>query len=157
MTIAFYGGFLSNFSPDPIEIAGRRYPTVEHWFQSQKSHGLDPAYEERVRTERDTWRAKRLGNTGPLRPDWERVKESVMLEGLWAKFRQHPDLADQLCRTGTEEIVEHTPVEPPRRDPYWGDGGDGTGKNRLGCLLNQVRCQLQAERAWQAIRDSVPG
>lgn len=29
-------------------------------------------------------------------------------------------------------------------DAYWGDGGDGRGKNRLGHLLMRVRDELRA-------------
>lgn len=60
----------------------------------------------------------------PLRPDWEMVKEQVMLEALRAKFTQHDDLKAILLGTGNALLVEHTP-----RDSYWGDGGDGTGLN----------------------------
>ena len=35
-------------------------------------------------------------------------------------------------------LVEHTV-----NDHYWGDGGDGSGKNRLGQLLMQVRDELR--------------
>ena len=143
MTIEFYGGLLSNFSPHPIEVDGKQYPTVENWFQSQKAHGIDPDHEELVRTEQDAWQAKRLGRTGPLRPDWEAVNEAVMYRGLRAKFTQHPELAAELVATGWEEIVEHTPVEPPFADFYWGDGGTGAGRNRLGCLLMRLRGELQ--------------
>lgn len=61
-----------------------------------------------------------------------------MLEGLRAKFEQHPDLAARLLHSGDRLLVEHT-----RNDSYWGDGGDGDGKNRLGHLLMQVRDELQ--------------
>ncbi len=37
------------------------------------------------------------------------------------------------------ELVEHT-----ANDAYWGDGGDGNGKNRLGSLLMKVREELRA-------------
>ena len=33
---------------------------------------------------------------------------------------------DTLLATGNARIVEHT-----ERDSYWGDGGDGSGKNML--------------------------
>ena len=36
--------------------------------------------------------------------------------------------------TGEAVIVEHT-----GKDAYWGDGGNGGGRNRLGQLLKQVR------------------
>ena len=68
------------------------------------------------------------------RVDWSTVKEAVMLEGLRAKFEQHPDLAARLQHSGDRLLVEHT-----QNDSYWGDGGDGAGKNRLGHLLMQVR------------------
>jgi predicted NAD-dependent protein-ADP-ribosyltransferase YbiA (DUF1768 family) len=45
-----------------------------------------------------------------------------------------------LLGTGEAELVEHT-----RNDNYWGDGGDGTGKNRLGQLLIELREELRAE------------
>jgi ribA/ribD-fused uncharacterized protein len=76
----------------------------------------------------------------PLRRDWESVKEQVMLEALRAKFTQHDDLKAILLGTGDAVLVEHT-----AKDSYWGDGGDGSGKNRLGQLLMRVRDELRAE------------
>ena len=35
-----YGEF-SNFSPYPLEINGRRWPTAEHFFQAQKFTGTE--------------------------------------------------------------------------------------------------------------------
>lgn len=63
----------------------------------------------------------------PLRSDWGEVKDIVMYEGLKHKFRQNEQLKIKLLSTGTKKIVEHT-----EKDSYWGDGGDGSGKNRLG-------------------------
>jgi N-glycosidase YbiA len=40
--------------------------------------------------------------------------------------------------------VEHT-----RNDAYWGDGGDGTGKNRLGQLLMELRAKFSNNGANQ--------
>jgi ribA/ribD-fused uncharacterized protein len=76
----------------------------------------------------------------PLRKDWESVKEAIMREALHAKFTQHPALRSLLLSTGAETIVEHT-----ANDDYWGDGGDGTGKNRLGILLMALRDKLRRE------------
>jgi len=42
-----YGEF-SNFSPHPIELGGRSWPTSEHYFQGQKFAGT--VYEDVVRT-----------------------------------------------------------------------------------------------------------
>jgi ribA/ribD-fused uncharacterized protein len=76
----------------------------------------------------------------PLRPDWENVKELIMKQALRAKFTQHPELRQQLLATGDAVIVEHT-----ERDSYWGDGGDGSGKNRLGHILMAVRAELRGQ------------
>ena len=72
-------------------------------------------------------------------------KEGVMETALRAKFAQHPRLRAMLLETGSRRLVEHT-----ENDHYWGDGGDGTGRNRLGHLLMQVRDKLQAEAAQAA-------
>jgi len=76
----------------------------------------------------------------PLRADWEVVKEDVMRDALRAKFDQHPKLKALLLSTGDAELIEHT-----RNDRYWADGGDGTGKNRLGILLMELRAELLLE------------
>ena len=74
----------------------------------------------------------------PLRPDWEEVKDEVMLQALRMKFSQNPDIAKELMATGDAIIIEHT-----RNDAYWADGGDGSGKNKLGLLLMHVRDELK--------------
>jgi ribA/ribD-fused uncharacterized protein len=60
---------------------------------------------------------------------------------LQAKFTQHPNLRSILLGTGDAELIEHT-----KNDSYWGDGGNGTGKNRLGQLLMELREQLRKEQ-----------
>lgn len=62
-----------------------------------------------------------------------------MREALDAKFRQHADLTALLLSTGDAVLVEHT-----ENDDYWGDGGDGSGKNMLGRLLMDLRAKLRA-------------
>lgn len=143
-TIRFYHsdqpwGELSNFSRHAIFIDGRIWPTVEHFYQAQKFVGTP--HEEAIRCCQTPMLAKMHATTFAeehQRPDWPAVKEAVMLEGLRAKFRQHPDLAERLLRSGDQILVEHT-----RNDTYWGDGGDGTGENRLGHLLMRVRAEIR--------------
>ena len=134
-----FGGF-SNFSPHPIHIKDRTWPTSEHYFQAQKFAGTD--HEETIRQAKSPMIAARLGRSRahPLRPDWETVKDNVMREALWAKFTQHPNLKSLLLATGEAELVEHT-----GNDAYWADGGDGTGKNRLGQLLMELRAQFRTD------------
>lgn len=127
-------GEFSNFSPHQIVIGGRIWPTVEHYFQAQKFAGT--VHEEEIRLATSPMIAARMGRSRkrPLRSDWESVKESVMRTALHAKFTQHEDLRTMLRDTGKARLVEHT-----SNDAYWGDGGDGTGGNRLGHLLMELR------------------
>jgi hypothetical protein len=78
----------------------------------------------------------------PLRKGWESAKDNVMREALRAKFTQHADLRALLLGTDDATLVEHT-----EKDDYWGDGGNGSGKNRLGQLLMELREQLRAGQA----------
>lgn len=129
-------GFMSNFAPFPIEIDGWVWATTEHYFQAQKFAGRGE--EDLVRRAPSPSEAARLGrNLAGIRPDWDAVKDEVMLKALRAKFSQHADLRRQLLETGDRELVEHT-----SNDSYWADGGNGSGRNRLGELLMQVRAEL---------------
>lgn len=138
-----YGCF-SNFSKHAVHLKGKRWPTTEHYFQAQKFAGTE--HEEEVRKCKT---AREAANTGrsrklPLRRDWESAKDRVMLDAVRAKFTQHEDLRAILLGTGAAKLVEHT-----ENDSYWGDGGDGSGKNRLGQILMQVRDELRAADAAQ--------
>jgi N-glycosidase YbiA len=137
-TTGEYGCF-SNFSRHTVFLKGKRWPTSEHYFQAQKF--ADTEHEEALRLCKKPSEAAAMGRSRklPLRRDWESVKESVMLDALRAKFTQHDDLKAILLGTGDAKLVEHT-----ANDSYWGDGGDGSGKNRLGQLLMQVREELRA-------------
>ncbi len=142
--IEFYGtsdehGCFSNFAPYPIKLHGKTWPTTEHYFQAQKFPGTD--HEEEIRKASSPAKAKKMGRSRKyrLRPDWEKVKDGIMREGVLAKFTQHEDIRAILLGTGDAVLVEHT-----RNDDYWGDGGDGHGKNRLGKILMSVREELRA-------------
>jgi ribA/ribD-fused uncharacterized protein len=132
-------GCFSNFAPYPIRLKGKTWPTSEHYFQAQKYAGT--AHEEAVRQSKSPMVAARMGRSRkrPLRRDWEAVKVAVMREAVRAKFTQHDDLREVLLATGEALIVEHTD-----NDDYWGDGGDGRGKNMLGKILREVREELRA-------------
>ncbi|MEV8326994.1 NADAR family protein [Kitasatospora sp. NPDC059811] len=146
MTIYFYGadeaphGCFSNFSPHPLHLDGHLWPTSEHYFQAQKFAGTRHA--DLVRRARTPLRAAELGRdpAGPLRRDWERVKDDVMRRAVAAKFREHPDIRAVLLATGDEELVEDTGT-----DHYWGRGRTGTGRNMLGRILMRTRTRLRAE------------
>jgi len=142
-------GELSNFSNHAIYLKGVVWPTVEHYYQAQKFAGSP--VEAQIRECASPMQAKQLANeqSGMLWNEtqtqrWQAKKETVMYEGLTAKFTQHPQLQVLLLSTGNRRIAEHT-----EHDHYWGDGINGTGSNRLGELLQQLRSALQANKKVQ--------
>ena len=124
----------------PIELKGKVWPTSEHYFQAQKFAGTE--HEEAIRLQRSPMIAARMGRSRkrPLRVDWEQVKDEIMRDAVWAKFSQHEALRELLLSTGDAQIVEHT-----KNDRYWGDGGDGSGLNKLGKILMDVREKLKVK------------
>lgn len=132
-------GEFSNFAPYPIKVGGKVWPTSEHYFQAQKFE--DGSYREKILRAKTPSVAARLGRDRKmkLRRDWESVKVGIMRQALEAKFTQHENLKELLLSTGDLRLVEHTV-----NDAYWGDGGDGKGKNMLGRLLEQVREWLRS-------------
>ncbi len=135
-----YGEF-SNFAAFPIVLKGRKWLTTEHYFQAQKFPETE--HEEDIRLLTSPMIAARAGRERkkPLRKDWETVKDEVMTEAVRAKFTQYPRLRDLLLSTGDAPLIEHT-----RNDRYWGDGGDGTGLNKLGQILIAIRDELRREK-----------
>lgn len=132
-------GEFSNFAAYQITIDGERWPTSEHYFQAQKFD--DQAYRAKIRKANSPMLAARLGRDRKqkLRRDWESAKVNVMRDAVRAKFTQHSDLRALLLSTGEAKLVEHT-----ENDDYWGDGGNGKGKNMLGRILMQVRESLRS-------------
>lgn len=147
MTIYFYStidpyGVFSNFSRYGVEIDGLWWPTTEHYFQAQKFE--DAVYRDKIRNAPSAKDAANLGRSRklPLRTDWAQVKDEVMRRAVLKKFQTHKDIRELLLSTGEEEIVENAPG-----DYYWGCGKDGTGLNRLGTILQEVREELRHKGA----------
>ena len=97
-------------------------------------------YMEIIRTSLTPSISKKLGSSRKykLRDDWESIKEEIMLKALRHKFTQHLKLKELLLSTNDRLLVEHT-----INDSYWGDGGNGKGKNRLGYCLMIIRNELK--------------
>ena len=140
MTIYFYStreepyGCFSNFSAHGFELDGAYWPTSEHYFQAQKFVGTPHVEQIRqVKTPKD---AAKMGRERkrPLRQDWEEVKDDIMRKAVLCKFETHANIREVLLSTGDEELVENSPI-----DYYWGCGKDGSGKNKLGLILMEVR------------------
>lgn len=136
---AKYGEF-SNFAPYPIKLKKKIWNTSEHYFQAQKFAGTDQ--EEKIRKASSPMKAAEMGRNRrvKIRQNWDHIKENVMYDALKAKFTQYEELKSLLLSTNDKILVEHT-----ENDEYWGDGGDGSGKNRLGKLLMKLREELQQD------------
>ena len=124
--------FLSNFYDSPIEKDGIVYPTNEHFFQAMKT--LDNEERKRIAAAETPGKAKRMGRSVKLRPDWEQSKIQIMKEGLTLKFLCHKDLAEKLVATGDVWLIEGNWWG----DTYWGVC-NGVGHNMLGNLLMEIR------------------
>ncbi len=134
-----YGCF-SNFAAYPIRLKRLHWPTSEHYFQARKFKNREDQTE--IRKAKSPMIAARLGRDRKktLRRDWKSVKDDVMREAVLAKFTQHHDLRAVLLDTEDAKLVEHT-----SNDSYWGDGGDGSGRNMLGIILMEVREKLRPQ------------
>ncbi len=128
--------FLSNFYPSTFILDGKIYPTVEHYFQAQKTtNKKDFQY---VLSATTPGQAKARGRKIKLREDWvdEKVKDDIMFYGVYAKFDQHKDLQYKLISTSTQILKEGNNWG----DTYWGvDLRTGIGKNKLGIII--MRCR----------------
>lgn len=71
---------------------------------------------------------------------WEEKKISYMYNILYHKFRQHPELLENLLNTGLRPLVKIS------KDSFWGDGTNGQGKNLHGKILSQLRNKFLYDR-----------
>ena len=132
-----YGEF-SNFAFFPIKLKGKLWKTTEHYFQAQKF--AEKAHQEKIRKAASPMKAAQLGRSRKVRilKNWDNMRDNVMYDALKAKFTQHENLKNMLLETEDSILIEHT-----ENDSYWGDGGNGTGKNKLGKLLMRLRNELR--------------
>jgi len=133
--------FLNNFYSSPILYQEKIYPTAEHLYQALKTKDQD--IRNRIRLTISPGRAKRKGQSIPLRKDWERVKDKLMYMVIRLKFLQNPKLAQRLLRTGSRPLIEGNHWH----DNYWGNCicpqcQSIFGKNQLGKTLMKVRRML---------------
>lgn len=131
----------TNFYPAPITMFYKNsmytFPTSEHYFQAKKyehdfnwnkhltviiSNPAPRSAFEYTRSHSYDYKA------------FDAIKDSVMYDAVYAKFTSHQNLQRLLKSTGNAILVEHT-----TNDSYWGDGGNGSGQNKLGKILMKVR------------------
>lgn len=137
----------SNFQPATIvDEMGITYPTVEHYYQAQKTY--DRERRLRISVCETPAQAKKLGRSFPASPDWAERKERVMLAGLKQKFTLDTEHGRGLLHCDDPEITEFNTW----CDTYWGrcicDTHKGMGSNRLGVLLMRIRDTLFNDYYW---------
>ncbi len=129
----FRNTFLSNFAPAQIEYEGIVYPSNEHFYQAMKTE--DIAKRQQIAKAPNAAAAKRMGNVS--RPNWDSIKDKVMMFGLKQKFAPGSPLAKKLIETGDAVLMEGNTWG----DTYWGMFA-GKGENRLGKMLMEIRDEL---------------
>jgi ribA/ribD-fused uncharacterized protein len=134
-------GYLSNFAACPIRVDDQIWATSEHYYQAMKfaSEVLRVSILE-ARTPAEAFSLSR-DYQDQVREDWYDIRVEVMEFIVTEKFKQNPQFALFLANTGDSVIKEHS-----HKDHFWGDGGDGTGENRLGEILMVVRQQLRSQQ-----------
>ncbi|SGY84494.1 GTP cyclohydrolase II [Moritella viscosa] len=139
-------GFLSNFALAPIKADGVKWPSSEHYYQAQKFNDLQ--LQNLIRQASTPDKAFSLSREYAqfVKSDWMAVRDSVMRDAVMKKFSQNPFYAYQLVATGEQVLTEHS-----HKDTYWGDGGDGCGRNELGRILMDVRCDLAEQAPYNLI------
>ncbi len=157
MTIYFYKadqpyGCFSNFSAHSVQLAGRSWPTAEHYYQAQKFFGSDRDLFDRIHAAPTPDAAAKLGrsHTQTYRSDWDHIKLAVMGDVVRDKFQRHREIQQTLIATGDRVLIEDSPV-----DYFWGCGADRTGANHLGRILMRVRDELRRSETARSVLSSL--
>ena len=134
--IETYKEFDNRF-PAAINLEGKTWPTVEHYYQAMKFPAL-PEFQEQIRQAPSASAAAKLGKTKdpekPIRADWKEKREEIMLKAVTAKFDQNANLKDLLVKTYPRPLVFADP-----NDSFWGYGRTKMGSNKLGQMLMNYR------------------
>lgn len=129
--------WLSNFAPVTILFGNIEYPSVENAYMSAKND--TPEWKEFCANHEPNV-VKKQSKTIILRPDWDRIKLSVMYKCLKAKYIQEP-YRTKLLETGFENIQEGNYWN----DEFWGINlKTGDGENFLGRLIMEIRRMLRS-------------
>jgi GTP cyclohydrolase II len=142
--VAFYGpskheeSELSNFYRCNVTVHGLTFASSEAAYQAGKLQSPGArALLAAATTAEEAWSMFH----GPRKvfdtpTDWDDRRVAVMRHVLHAKFTGNPELGAKLLATGAAYLVENC---PHKQGDFWADNGDGTGQNRLGTMLMELR------------------
>lgn len=130
--------WLSNFTLVRIKLDEPwAYRSTEHAYMAQKSD--IPDWKIVCRDTIECKDIRRLGQSVPLRRDWDTFRIQAMRRVLELKFEQEP-FRSLLLRTGTAHLQEGNQYG----DTFWGvDLDTGKGYNHLGKLIMEIRTKLR--------------
>lgn len=150
-TIRFYKefgeyGYLATYSNHGFFKDGIYWKTSEHYYQAQKF--FEPEVKRKIAKAETPKIASNIGRDRSLklREDWETIKQDIMFDAVYYKFKQNDNILQKLLETGDAEIVEATVKEN-----YWGCGPNNDGQNNYGKILVKVREKLRKEQTLNAV------
>jgi ribA/ribD-fused uncharacterized protein len=144
----------SQWWPCQFTVAGQKYASAEQFMMAGKARLFgDDSMLEQILASEDPKKAKALGRKvqGFNEARWAAVRFELVTLGNFAKFGQDQTLKAYLLGTGSDILVEASPV-----DTIWGIGlarddvraknpRRWRGKNLLGFALTRVRAILRGE------------
>jgi N-glycosidase YbiA len=130
--------WLGNYSKHPISIDGNLWPTVEHYFQSEKF--IDIHHKEFILKTESPSEVKKYAwrHEAFVRNDWKEIRLGTMQKALIAKFSAYKYLKNALVETDRRELIERSPS-----DTFWGRSINKTGLNMMGATLIKIRNQIK--------------
>ncbi len=144
-TIRFYKefgelGYLATYSPFGFYKDGIFWKTSEHYYQAQKFN-YDEAINKIIKADTPK-EASLIGRDRKyvIKDNWDEIKNEVMFDAVYYKFKQNAEIMKKLISTGESEIVEAT-----IKENYWGCGPNNDGVNMYGKILMAVREKLKKE------------
>ena len=141
-------GYLSNWYLSEFTVHGVTFSSMEQYMMYEKALLFqDQEAAEKILQTDDVAEIKALGRNVRNFDDktWVKLREDIVYAGVLEKFRQNPELAEKLGKTG-EEIIAECAVN----DRIWGIGlsmkdenrycsDKWRGQNLLGKVLMRVR------------------
>lgn len=143
-------GWMGNMSAYTVVYEGLAYRTAEALFQCLRLPETEEDLREEIRLETSPMAAKFLAKANserrcvvPLSPE----DLNLMRKVLRLKLAQHPELKQELRKTGERVIIEDCSNRPHGTGLFWGAQNllDGTwkGLNWLGVLWTEVRHEIR--------------